>query len=229
MCGRFARYSPIVVTPEIEVALADLALDLASALEQREPQYNIAPTQQTPVVVREDGASRAEAMRWGLIPSWAKDKKIGAHTINARVETVDSKPSFRSAFKRRRALVPASGYFEWRMEEGGKQPYFIHAPGRELLLFAGLWETWHDTEADRDLHTFTIITGAPGKVSGDIHDRQPVILPPETWAAWLDSEPGEARAILDEAPEADLEYYPVPKAVGSPKNKGPELVEPIGT
>jgi putative SOS response-associated peptidase YedK len=155
--------------------------------------------------------------------------KIGAHAINARVESVAEKPMFRVALKKRRCLVPASGYFEWRVEDEAKQPYFIQAPDKQLLLFAGLWEAWkprEDDEADWT-RTFTIITGEPGKVSGDIHDRQPVILPPRRWGAWLDGRPEDAEGVLADVPEAELEYYPVTRAVGSPRNKGPELVEPV--
>ena len=137
-----------------------------------------------------------------------------------------TKPSFRNAFKKRRCLVPASGYFEWKGESPNKQPYFIHDPAGELLMFAGLWEGWRPSQDDEWTHTFTIITGEPGKVSGDIHDRQPVILPPDLWEVWMDGAPEDASATLAQAPEAHLVYYPVPKAVGSPKNNGPELVQP---
>jgi putative SOS response-associated peptidase YedK len=136
-------------------------------------------------------------------------------------------PSFRTAFKKRRCLVPASGYFEWRVEEGGKQPYFIRDPDGHLLMFAGLWEAWRPAEGEEWVKTFTIVTGEPGKVSGDIHDRQPVILPPDLWAVWCDGMPDEASATLVAAPEAELVYYPVTKAVGSPTNKGSELVAPL--
>lgn len=147
--------------------------------------------------------------------------------INARAETVAEKPSFRAAFKRRRCLVPASGYFEWSGEAGHKQPYFIRHPDDELLMFAGLWEGWEPPDSDEWLHTFTIITGKPGKVSGDIHDRQPVILPPLAWQEWLTDEPNVAAHWSRCTPEADLSYYPVTKAVGSPRNKGPEMVQPV--
>ncbi|MEO8746384.1 MAG: SOS response-associated peptidase [Rhodanobacter sp.] len=174
-----------------------------------------------------EGEFRAEAARWGLIPSWAKDERIGSKLINARAETVTEKPSFRTAFKKRRCLIPASGYFEWKGEAGRKQPYFIHDPDGHLLMFAGLWEVWKASDGAKWLHTFTIITGEPGKVSGDIHDRQPVILSPDFWTDWLSEESDVAQDILVSVSEADLVYYPVPKAVGSPRNKGPELVEPI--
>lgn len=227
MCGRYAMFGPVSISRAAKAAVDDMQVDLESLLNQREPQYNLAPTQRAPVLLHGEDGPKLEAMRWGLIPSWAKDEKIGSKLINARAETVVEKPSFRAAFKKHRCLVPASGYFEWKGEDGAKQPYFIHDPDGYFLMFAGLWEGWKDgTDADW-LHSFTIITGEPGKVSGDIHDRQPVILPPTSWVDWLTDEPEIAQDTLSHAPEAALAYYPVPKAVGSPRNKGQELVEPI--
>lgn len=227
MCGRYAMFGPISTSRAAKAALDDMQIDLESLLNQREPQYNVAPTQKAPVLLHTNGGPTVEATRWGLIPSWAKDEKIGTKLINARAETVAEKPSFRAAFKKRRCLVPASGYFEWKGDVGAKQPYFIHDPDGHLLMFAGLWEVWKSGDEAEWLHTFTIITGEPGKVSGDIHDRQPLILPPTSWGDWLTEEPAVAQDILSQAPEAPLVYYPVSKAVGSPRNKGSELVEPI--
>ncbi len=202
-------------------------LDLESELNQREDRFNIAPTMKSPVIALLDEKPKVEVMRWGLVPSWSKDLKIGAKTINARAETVQTKPAFRSAFKTRRCLVPASGYFEWQGETPHKQPYFIKAPDSRLLLFAGLWESWKPQDAEEWMHTYTVITGLPGKVSGNIHDRQPVILQPDAWDAWLCVGPNDARKLLDDTPEAELGYYPVSKAVGTPRNQDAELVEPI--
>jgi len=227
MCGRYATFGPVSLSREAREVLDQLELDIISEIHQREDQFNIAPTQKALVVAHGQNGYEAKAFRWGLVPSWAKDLKLGAKTINARAETVATKPSFRNAFKKRRCLVPASGYFEWKGESPNKQPYFIHDPAGDLLMFAGLWEGWRASQDEEWTHTFTIITGEPGKVSGDIHDRQPVILPPDLWEVWMDGSPEDASATLAAAPEADLVYYPVPKAVGSPKNKGPELVTPI--
>jgi putative SOS response-associated peptidase YedK len=227
MCGRYATFGPVSVSRQAREALEELELDIISEINQREDQFNIAPTQKALVVASGEKGYKAEMLRWGLIPSWAKDAKIGAKTINARAETVAEKPSFRTAFKKRRCLVPASGYFEWKGEAGSKQPYFIHDPVGHLLMFAGLWEAWRPSEAEEWLRTFAIITGEPGKVSGDIHDRQPVILPPDLWEVWMTGAPDEASATLAAAPEVELVYHPVTKAVGSPKNKGAEMVEPI--
>lgn len=227
MCGRYSMFGPVTPSRQALNALEQMGLDVEASLNSREAQFNIAPTQLAPVVVSRDEGAHVEAMRWGLVPGWAKDKKIGAKAINARVETVVEKPMFRSAFKKRRCLVPASGYFEWREEEDGKQPYFIHGPDDELLMFAGLWELWRGEESDPWLKTFTILTGEPGKVSGNIHDRQPVILSPDLYDLWLTASPEDAVSALAAVPTADLEYYPVTKAVGSPRNSGPEVVRPL--
>jgi putative SOS response-associated peptidase YedK len=227
MCGRYATFGPVSLSREAKTVLDQLELDIVSQINQRDDQFNIAPTQKALVMASGEHGYEVKPLRWGLIPSWAKDEKFGAKAINARAETVASKPAFRTAFKKRRCLVPASGYFEWRVEEGGKQPYFIHDPAGDLLMFAGLWDAWKPIGGEDWIRTFTIVTGEPGKVSGDIHDRQPVILPPDLWAVWCDGKPDEAASVLDVVPEATLAYYPVPKAVGSPRNKGRELVEPI--
>lgn len=228
MCGRYARFGPTKLSRAQRAALESMGLDLVSALDQRDDQFNLAPTQIAPVIAKSDAGFEVKGLRWGLVPAWAKDLSIGNHAINARVETVAEKPMFRTAFKKRHCLVPASGYFEWqKVDEKTKQPYFIHDSQGDLLMFAGLWEFWRKDEADDWTRTFTIITGEPGKVSGDIHDRQPVILQPDAWVDWLTEGADVATDILAKTPEADLVYYPVPKAVGSPRNKGPELVEPI--
>jgi len=228
MCGRYAMFGPVQISRAMQRELDQMDLDLESVLNQREPQFNVAPTQKAPVIARnEAGQAELKALRWGLIPAWAKDEKIGARAINARVETVADKPMFRAAFKKRRCLVPASGYYEWKGETGHKQPYFIHDPDGDLLMFAGLWEGWRPSDGAQWLQTFTIITGEPGKVSRDIHDRQPVILPPSLLTTWLDTSADDALGVLKVAPEASLAYYPVSTAVGSPRNHGPQLVEPI--
>jgi putative SOS response-associated peptidase YedK len=204
-----------------------MGLDLEVSLNSRDPLFNIAPTQLAPVLMANETEFEVKALRWGLVPAWAKDAKIGARAINARAETVAEKPMFRAAFKKRRCLVASSGYFEWQRLAGQKQPFFIHDPSGELLMFAGLWEVWRASGDAEWLRTFTIVTGDPGKVSGDIHDRQPVIIPADLMRLWITGTPDDAQAVLAAVPEASLSYYPVPKAVGSPRNKGPELVEPI--
>jgi putative SOS response-associated peptidase YedK len=204
---------------------------LVDAINVRPQRFNVAPTDVMPIVgLNKEGETTIRELRWGLVPYWSKDVKIGSKAINARAETVAEKPMFREAFKRRRCLVPASGYFEWKVEDAGKQPYFIHSPDAPLLMFAGLWESWRENRDDREaepLRTYTIVTGPPGVVSGDVHDRAPVILSAEQWSTWLSGETAAAAEILACAVEPKLAYYPVPKAVGSPKNDRPELVEPI--
>jgi putative SOS response-associated peptidase YedK len=229
MCGRYARQLEFDFTFDEREALERMNPLLADQIQQREPAYNICPTQTQPVIARFDEGIEIAGLRWGLVPIWAKDLKIGAHAINARQETVQDKPMFRTAFKKRRALVPATGYYEWTGEAGHKQPWFIYPPDHSLMLFAGLWEAWKDpTDPEAPwVRTFTVLTGLPGKVSGDVHDRQPVILPPEMWETWLDATPAEAAALLAEVPEAELIYHPVSKAVSSPKSQGEQLVEPI--
>lgn len=229
MCGRYATFGPVSLSREAKTVLDQLELDIVSEINQREDQFNIAPTQRALVMASGEHGYEVKPLRWGLIPSWAKDEKIASRMINARAEGLlaGTTKAYAGAFKKRRCLVPASGYFEWRSEEGGKQPYFIRDPAGDLLMFAGLWEAWRPAEGEEWVKTFTIVTGEPGKVSGDIHDRQPVILPPDLWAVWCDGMPEEAASVLTVVPEAELAYYPVPKAVGSPRNKGPELVQPI--
>ncbi len=229
MCGRYAIYGPASLSRQARQAMDELGVDLIGAISQRDPQYNVAPTQRAPVIYRREDGLVVEAFKWGLVPILAKDVKIGNSAINARVETVQEKPMFRTAFKKRRCLVPMSGYFEWKGEQGHKQPFFIHDPEGHLIVAAGLWEVWKpkDDEAAAWLHTFTIVTGEPGKVSGDIHDRQPVFLSAERWPAWLDGSPAEAGDALAGVAEPPLTYYPVSKAVGSPHNKGAELVQAV--
>jgi putative SOS response-associated peptidase YedK len=229
MCGRYATFGPVSLSREAKDVLGQLELDIVSEINQRDDQFNIAPTQKALVMASGEHGYAVKPYQWGLIPSWAKDPKIGWRMINARAEGLieGTTKAYAGAFKKRRCLVPASGYFEWKGEAGAKQPYFIHDPAGHLLMFAGLWEAWRPSPDDEWVRTFTIVTGEPGKVSGDIHDRQPVIVPPDLWAVWCDGMPEEAVAALGVIPEADLAYHPVPKAVGSPRNKGPELVEPI--
>jgi putative SOS response-associated peptidase YedK len=233
MCGRYALHGPISrrrgTVPDDQAP--PWWTPLVDRINEGAQRFNVAPTDVMPIVgVSKDGETTVRDLRWGLVPYWAKDAKIGAKAINARAETVTEKPMFREAFKRRRCLVPASGYFEWKVEDAGKQPYFIHSPDERLLMFAGLWESWRENRDDREvepLRTYTIVTGPPGIVSGDVHDRAPVILSAEQWSTWLSGETEAAAEILANAAEPKLAYYAVPKAVGSPKNDSLELVQQI--
>ncbi|WP_089979381.1 SOS response-associated peptidase [Luteibacter sp. UNCMF331Sha3.1] len=228
MCGRYATFGPASLSREARAVLEELEVDIIGEINQREPNYNIAPTARGLIVGHGDAGYGVKWYRWGLVPSWAKDSKGGAKLFNARSETVATMPSFRAAFRKRRCLVPASGYFEWRTEEGARQPYFIHDPEGHLMMFAGLWEGWRASPDDDWLHTYTIVTGEPGRVTADIHQRQPVILPPDLWRVWMSGDTDEAAAVFAAVPEAPLAYHPVTKAVNSSRNQGSALIEPLG-
>jgi len=223
MCGRFAFYSP----HEAVMRLFGVA-----AAAEIEPRYNIAPTQFI-ATVREAGGPREVAMLyWGLVPSWAKEKSIGARMINARSETLAEKPSFRSAFRRRRCLVLADGYYEWQRSAATKQPYFIAFEDGQPFGMAGLWERWRDPATGEPLESCCIVTTSPSPAVAHVHDRMPVIVPPEAYAEWLDprNEAVDRLARLFEpCPRPDLGARPVSTRVNNARNQGPELIEPLGT
>ena len=201
------------------------------------PRYNIAPQQEILAVVRDrkdPGHGVVKPFRWGLVPSWAKDESVGSRMINARCETVAEKGSFRNALARRRCLIPADAFYEWRKPEkagGLKQPYAIRRKGDEPFAFAGLWEVWHDPKhADRPpLFTCTIITCDANPLVADLHDRMPVILPESSYGDWVDVErvdPEEAIALLQSYPAEAMYAFPVGRRVGNVANEGPSLLEP---
>ena len=164
--------------------------------ERIRKRFNIAPTQEAPVVRRDPhGAREVALLRWGLVPAWAKDLKVGTKMINARCEGVEAKPAFRAAIRERRCIVPATGFFEWQGEAGRKQPFAITLPGQPLFAFAGLWERWQAAEGE-PVATFTIITTEANGAVARIHDRMPVILPMDAVASWLAAPPDEAHALL---------------------------------
>lgn len=194
------------------------------------PRYNIAPGQEVPVV-RRSSPKILEFMHWGLIPSWAKDKKIGYKMINARAESLLEKPSFKRPFQRRRCLVPTDGFYEWKKNEGkeGKIPYRITMKNRELFAFAGLWDIWRDPEGS-ELHSFTIITTEANELLKPIHNRMPVILRPEAEEAWLDIEGMEIASLqklLKPYASKELLAYPVGKLVNSPRNDSPQCIQEV--
>ena len=195
------------------------------------PSWNVAPTDPLPVV-RYDAKERQRSldiMRWGLIPYWAKDIKIGYSTFNARAEEIDTKPAFREAFRQRRCLVPLDGFYEWKKTAAGKQPYAIGLAGGRLMAMAGLWETWRSPEGER-VRSCTIVTTTPNELCAQLHDRMPVVLKPEAWPAWLGEEqadPGHLKALLAPYPGDDMISWPVSARVGNVKNNDPSLIEPV--
>jgi putative SOS response-associated peptidase YedK len=190
------------------------------------PSYNIAPTQEVAAVVEEDEKRVLEMFHWGLIPSWAKDPAIGNKMINARAETVSEKPSFRKAFKVRRCLILADGFYEWQKTDNGKQPYHIKMQDDSPFAFAGLWETWKNGE---EIRSCTIITTDANDLMGEIHHRMPVILHPEDYGLWLDPDFDEKEpltTLLKPYPADAMEAYPVSRRVNKPSNNEPSVVEP---
>ncbi len=220
MCGRFALFT----SPE---SLADwfAVPDVPRPLP---PRYNIAPTQ--PVLAVRYGAQQPEfaLFRWGLIPSWARELQIGARLINARAETAVEKPAFRAAFKRRRCLIPASGFYEWQQVNGRKQPYFIHPSAAQLFAFAGLWEVWHGSDGS-ELQSCTILTTPPNELMQPIHDRMPAILARAEFTTWLDPAlpTEEAQRLLRPFPATSMAAYPVSTSVNKPSYDAPDCILPL--
>jgi putative SOS response-associated peptidase YedK len=222
MCGRYTLSTNAQV-------LADLfRLEEALALP---PRYNIAPTQEVAIVrsAAEPGPRRLSLARWGLIPFWAKDRGIGAKMINARAEAAAEKPAFRSAFRSRRCLIPADGFFEWQAVGARRQPHHIRRRDGGVLAFAGLWERWGPREGDA-VESCTILTTEPNDLLRPLHDRMPVILPPEAWPLWLDPEihePERVQPLLVPFPADAMIAYPVGLAVNSPRHDDPSCIEPL--
>ncbi len=217
MCGRYT------VTASAREIAQTFGAEMDADLELR-PRYNLAPTQMAPVVVATDGARRVELRRWGLIPSWAKDPKIGNRMINARSERVATAPAFRAAFRSRRCLVPASGFYEWAPGKP-KRPHYIHARDAGLLAFAGLHETWRPEGAE-PVATFTILTTDANALMARLHDRMPLILPRDAWSTWLaaGTDADRVRSLLHPADEEVLAEHPVGAAVNSPRFDSPECI-----
>lgn len=219
MCGRYTLSTP-----------ADLLGDLFELEEvpQLLPRFNIAPTQEAPVLrVLSSGAKRQlELLRWGLVPFWAKDPAIGNRMINARAESVGEKPAFRNSFKRRRCLVLADGFYEWKATGGRKQPYFFGLEGGEPFGFAGLWDRWEKGD-EGPLESFTIITTEPNEIVAPVHRRMPVILELGDYATWLDpeiEEPEQLVGLLKPFSGSRLSSYAVSTYVNNPANEGPQCV-----
>ena len=219
MCGRYA----ITTAPEA-------IRQLFAYLEQPNfpPRYNIAPTQPVPIVRMAEGKRQLALVRWGLIPAWVKDPRTFSLVINARGESVLDKPAFRNAMKRRRCLFPADGFYEWKRDGERKQPYFVRLKSGAPLAFAGLWETWMGPNGEEQ-ETAAIVTTTASRSIAHIHDRMPVIVPPDAFDFWLDPNvDGEmAASVIQPAKDALIEAYEVSSAVNRTANDSPLLVEPL--
>lgn len=229
MCGRFVSASP----PD-ELARY---FDAEAPEDVLDRSYNVAPTNDVYAVTVDGGLRRIQAYHWGLVPKWAKDPKMGSRMINARAESLAEKNAYKSAFRRKRCIVPADGFYEWQALPDGKrkQPHYIHRPDGEPLAFAGLWEVWHGPDkqsrnGDPPLRSCTIITTSANETMAKLHDRMPVILPATVWDSWLDPDHDDLETLgklLVPAPSALITTYPVSTQVNSVRNKGPELLEPV--
>jgi len=224
MCGRFAQ----AASPEAIAELFDLPL---SAVPPYTPRYNLAPTQPALVLRRHPMTHQKELtfLTWGLIPSWAKDPSIGQKLINARAESLTEKPAFRAAFRRRRCIVPADGFYEWKKTGDGKQPYFIARKDGKPMALAGLWERWESPDGSV-IESFALITTAPNALVRKIHNRMPAILPEDAFDLWLD--PFADLSVLKELlmtpyPADRLKAWPVSTLVNNPAHDDPSLIEPL--
>ncbi len=193
-----------------------------------QPRWNAAPTSKLPVVVSRHGERTLTLMRWGLVPSWAKDVKIGYSTFNARAEAVENRPAFRAAWKEgRRCLVIADGYYEWR--DADRQPFAVALGNRRPMTFAGLWERWQAPDGS-SVNSFTIITTEANELLEPLHGRMPVLLPPDCWACWLGETPannGQLKALLQPNPAPAMTFWPVDRRVGNARNDSPDLFAPL--
>jgi putative SOS response-associated peptidase YedK len=220
MCGRYT----ITSAPE-----AIRALFRYPEQPNFPPRYNVAPTQPIPIVRLVEGKRQFALVRWGLLPSWVKDPKTFALLINARGESVVDKPAFRAAMKRRRCLIPADGFYEWKAVAGRKVPYFVRLKSGAPMAFAGLWECWTGPNGE-ELETAAIVTTDANRMLSAVHSRMPVIVPPEAFDLWLDCanvDATTASALIAPAPENQLEAYEVSTAVNRTANDNPKLVEPV--
>ena len=218
MCGRYAqRTDPKRLAREFKVA----------EVPEVEPRYNIAPTQAILGVVESADGREMKFYKWGLVPSWAKDKSIGARLINARSETIQEKPSFREAFKKRRCIIPADGFYEWQRTDGKKQPFFFRMQDERPFGFAGLWDRWEGTGGEV-IHSCTILTTEANEVLRPVHDRMPVILHASDYELWLDGDVRKhnlVKELLQPYPAGEMIRYPVSMAINSVSRQGAELIE----
>jgi putative SOS response-associated peptidase YedK len=221
MCGRYAFFSPAEAVKQV------FGVDSVPTME---PHYNLAPTQDVPVL-REvtTGQRQVALLHWGLIPSWAKEQSVGNRMINARAETLTERPAFRRAFRDRRCLVLADGWYEWQATASGKQPWFIRHRDGLPIGFAGLWESWRDPASNQTMESCTIITVDASSALARIHDRTPAVIGPAAAGTWLDParhDTAALAALLAPVNGQEFQAYPVSRAVNSPRNEGAELIAP---
>ncbi|TYO74083.1 SOS response-associated peptidase [Rossellomorea marisflavi] len=221
MCGRFS------LIESVHELQQQFEFDLSADLQ---PRFNIAPSQEVFSIISDGKKRRGGMLRWGLVPHWAKEAKIGYKMINARAEGINEKPSFREPFRKKRCLIIADGFYEWKKVDDRKQPYrFVMKDGKPFA-FAGLWETWR--KGDAPLHTCTIITTTPNALTEDVHDRMPVILKRTDYARWLDPSNqavDELKSLLVPYPAEEMELYAVSELVNSPKNDVADVLSPLNS
>jgi putative SOS response-associated peptidase YedK len=224
MCGRYASARSVDdITGAFGIASGDVDDDLPAA------DWNVAPTKTVPAVLARDGRPVLTPLRWGLVPAWAASPAGGATLFNARIETVTEKASFRDAVRRRRCLLPADGWYEWaRLADGRRIPHYLSAADGSLVALAGVWESWTDAEGG-ELRSTAILTGAAPADLSAVHDRAPVVVPPEEWAAWLDPGTPEVviRALLRPTAAGTIRVWPVGAGVGDVRANGPDLAAPV--
>ncbi|MGG4550636.1 SOS response-associated peptidase [Rossellomorea marisflavi] len=221
MCGRFS------LIESVHELQQQFEFDLSADLQ---PRFNVAPSQEVFSIISDGKKRRGGMLRWGLVPHWAKEAKIGYKMINARAEGINEKPSFREPFRKKRCLIIADGFFEWKKVDDRKQPYrFVMKDGKPFA-FAGLWETWK--KGDAPLHTCTIITTTPNALTEDVHDRMPVILKRTDYARWLDPSNqavDELKSLLVPYPAEEMELYAVSELINSPKNDVADVLSPLNS
>lgn len=218
MCGRFAFYSPSEATA---------ALFGVNNVPETKPRYNIAPTQDVAAIrLGSDEEREFALLRWGLVPFWAKDPSIGNRMINARAETVAEKPSFRAAYRQRRCLILADGFYEWRKEADAKIPYFICLASGDPFAFAGLWENWRAKDSDESLQTAAIVTTAASDFMSQLHQRMPVVLEKEAGDRWLAGDDQILSEVVQKSPT--FQAWPVDRRVNNARNEGADLIDRAG-
>ncbi len=229
MCGRYTLHKKLgEIAKRYNLAITKVPKDI-------HPNYNVAPGQRMPVIIKDDGGEKVEIMKWGLIPVWAKDPRIGYKLINARDDTIFEKPMWRSVILKKRCLIPADGFFEWKkIPEGSKvrkQPFYIHPKQDELFSFAGVWESWKDVEG-LEWKTYSIITTEPNKEMRSVHNRMPVILHQEDEASWLNpshNDRGSIEPLLRPWEDNGLEMFEVSSDVNATKNNEEKLLYPVNS